>query len=81
MECDFIITRVVTRDILRDWFAGIRNMFGLRLRTYESRINQNAKEMVEETRLKYKTIKWYRISINPLVKGSAMINVYGVYEK
>lgn len=77
---DFIITRVVTRDIFRDWFAGIRNLFGLRLRTYENMINKAVKQMLKEMRLKYKHIKWYRISINPLVSGSAMINIYGVNE-
>lgn len=79
MEKDFILTRVVTRDILRDYFAGIRNLFGLRLRTYETMLNQNILELLEEMRLKYKKIKWYRMSINPLIKGSAMINIYGVY--
>ena len=79
MNKDFIITRVVTRDIVRDFFARIRNMFGLRLRSYEERINQGTKEMLKEMRLKYKHIRWYRISINPLVEGSAMINIYGVY--
>ena len=79
MEHDFILTRVVTRDIVRDIFASIRNMFGLRLRAYEERINQSTKQMLEEMRLKYTDIKWYRISINPLVQASAMINIYGVY--
>jgi len=80
MEKDFILTRVVTRDILRDTFAGIRNFFGLRLRTYEKMLDKHINQLLEEMRLKYKKIKWYRISINPLVQGSAMINVYGVYE-
>ena len=80
-EKDFIITRVVTRDIIRDSFAGIRNFFGLRLRTYETMIKQHCEALLEEMRLKYKNIKWYRISINPLTKGSAMINIYGVYDE
>jgi len=79
-EKDFIITRVVTRDVFRDWFASIRNLFGLRLRTYESLINKHIKEILEEMRLRYKGIVWHRISINPLVNGSAMINIYGVYQ-
>jgi uncharacterized protein YbjQ (UPF0145 family) len=78
-EKDFILTRVVTRDIVRDSFSGIRNMFGLRLRNYESLIQKHINEMLEEMRLRY-NIKWYRISINPLVKGSIMINIYGEYE-
>lgn len=76
---DFIITRVITRDVLRDSFNSIRNMFGLRLRNFETRIMQNHKEMLEEMRLKY-NVKWYRVSFNPLVKGSVMINIYGEYD-
>lgn len=80
MEKDFIISRVVTRDVVRDFFAGIRNFFGFRLRTYEKMIDFHTEKILEEMRLKYKKIKWYRININQLTSGSAMINVYGVYE-
>jgi uncharacterized protein YbjQ (UPF0145 family) len=75
---DFSLTRVVTRDMLRDSFQSIRNTFGLRLRGYESRINQTITEMTEEMRLRYDNIKWYRINNNPLTKGSIMITIYGV---
>ena len=79
MEKDFIITRVITKDIVRDSFNGIRNMFGLRLRNFESAIQRHTNEMLEEMRLKY-IVKWYRISVNPLVNGSVMINIYGEFE-
>lgn len=78
MVKDFIITRVVTRDVIRDSFNSIRNMFGLRLRNFETTIQKHTNEMLTEMRLKYE-VKWYRISINPLVNGSVMINVYGEY--
>lgn len=77
MTKDFIFNRVVTRDILRDWFAGIRNFFGLRLRTYETMLNKAIAEMLEEMRLTHKKILWYRINVNPLTNGSAMITIYG----
>lgn len=73
---DFTITRVVTRDILRDSFNTIRNTFGLRLRNFEDRINKNSQEMLEEMRLTY-NVKWYRMNFNPLVTGSVMIVIYG----
>ena len=79
MNKDFIITRVITRDVLRDSFNSIRNFFGLRLRNFEKIIMKNTEEMTNEMRLKYK-VKWYRISFNPLVTGSVMINLYGEYE-
>lgn len=79
MNKDFVLTRVVTKDFLRDSFAKIRNMFGMRLRSYEQMINKNTVELLEEMRLTY-NVKWYRVSINPLVNGSAMITVYGECE-
>lgn len=74
---DFILTRVVTRDLLTDSFQGFRNLFGLRLRGYEKRIKETVTKMQDEMRLRY-DVQWYRISINPLTSGAIMINVYGV---
>lgn len=59
-----------------DSFQGIRNIFGLRLRGYERMINAGTNELLIEAKLKYK-IKWYRLNINPLLKGSVMITIYG----
>ena len=77
----FNITRVATKNIIIDSFQGIRNLFGLRLRGYEGMINQNIKAVTEEMENKYE-VKWYRLSVNPLAKGSVMIVIYGEgYEK
>lgn len=72
----FQIIRVVSRDIVRDFFNSIRNLFGLRLLNWEKRINETISKMTFEMHLKYK-IKWYRLIVNPLVDGSAMIILYG----
>lgn len=72
----FSITRVMTRNIVTDSFQGIRNLFGLRLRGYERMINQGIKAVTDEAELIY-DIKWFRLSINPLAKGSVMITIYG----
>lgn len=72
----FNLTRVVTRNIVTDSFQGIRNIFGLRLRGYEKMLNDSISELVKEMELKYK-VDWYRIIVNPLLKGSAMIIIYG----
>lgn len=71
------MTRVVTRDVFRDWFEGLRNFFGLRLRTYEKMLQLNIDELLKEMRIKYNVI-WYRVNVNPLTNGSAMIIIYGV---
>lgn len=76
----FAITKVYTKNIVTDSFQGIRNIFGLRLRGYERMINQGCEEVLKEVNFKYK-VKWYRISINAMVKGSVMITVYGEGEK
>ena len=73
---NFSITRVVTKDIVTDAFQGIRNFFGLRLRGYEQVINKHTDELLKEANLKY-NIKWFRLSINPMVGGSVMITIYG----
>jgi len=74
---DFVLTRVVTRDFVRDFFEGLRNFFGLRLRSYEKMIQKASTEMLEEMRLTYKNIKWYKMDIEHLSKNSAMIVIYG----
>lgn len=74
---DFAITKVYTKNIVTDSFQGIRNIFGLRLRGYERMINQGTKEIIEEMNVRYREIKWFRLSINPMAKGSVMITAYG----
>ncbi len=76
----FNITRVVTKDIITDTFQGVRNLFGLRLRGYEQVLKKNLKEMTAEMETRYK-VEWYRLIINPLTNGSAMIIFYGEGEK
>ena len=74
---DFIITRVVTRDMITDMFQSLRNTFGLRLRGYENMINRATKEMLIEMNMDYKKVEFYRFNINSLVNGSVMITLYG----
>jgi len=76
----FSITRVVTKDIITDNFQGLRNLFGLRLRGYEHMLNKNIKELISISEKQY-NIDWFRLSINPLTNGSAMITIYGEGEK
>ena len=73
---NFTITRVVTKDLITDSFQGIRNLFGLRLRGYEHMLNKHISAVISEMEITYK-VKWYRLIVNPLTKGAAMIIVYG----
>lgn len=74
---DFAITKVVTKNVISDAFQGIRNFFGMRLRGYEDIINKTTDELIKEMHLKYKSVEWYRFSINQLTQASAMITIYG----
>ncbi len=74
---DFSITRVVTKDIVTDAFQELRNFFGLRLRGYEGVVNKHTKELLEEMNTRYKDIEFWRLSVNPLTHGSAIITIYG----
>ena len=72
----FNFQRVVTKNIVTDSFQGIRNIFGLRLRGYEGMLDNGIKEVFEEMSLKY-NVKWFRLIVNDLGKGTAMIVLYG----
>ncbi len=72
----FRIVRVVTRDIVTDFFQGLRNFLGLRLRGYEKVLDKHLKEMLKEMELKYNP-KWFRVIINPVTNVSMMVIVYG----
>lgn len=76
MKEKFSVTRVVTRDIITDFFQMIRNLFGLRLKGYEEIINTNINELIESAEKKY-NISWWRLSVNPLTHSSIMITIYG----
>jgi len=72
----FNFQRVVTKNIVTDTFQGIRNIFGLRLRGYEGMLDKGIKEVFEEAEIKV-NITWFRLIVNDLGKGSAMIVLYG----
>lgn len=76
MVKQFQLTRVVTKDIITDSFQGLRNLFGMRLRGYESVLNKNINELFKEMNIRY-NVSWFRLIVNPLTNGSAMIIIYG----
>ena len=72
----FNFQQVVTKNIVTDSFQGIRNIFGLRLRGYERMIDVGIKEVTLKMDNSF-DVSWYRLTVNPLTKGSAMIIIYG----
>ena len=76
---DFCITRVVTRDFIRDWFQGIRSMFGMRMKAYEKRTKVTIQEIMEEVKSNG-TPLWHRMNIQEVGKDGILINIYGEYK-
>jgi len=75
-----IRTRVVSRNAIIDWFQQLRNLFGWRLRGYEEILQANADELVEDIRAEYDFSGpdcWWKLEVDPLTTGSAIVMVYG----
>ena len=73
-------TRVVTRNAIIDWFQHIRNLFGWRLRGYEEILKTNSEELLAEVQADYDFSGedcWWKLEVDPLTPGSAIIMVYG----
>jgi len=76
---DFQKLRVVTRDFIRDWFQGIRSLFGKRMKAYEKRVNENVLDMMQLIKSEGE-IGWHRMNIQEVGKDGILINIYGRYK-
>jgi len=76
---DFQKLRVVTRDFVRDWFQGIRSLFGKRMKAYEKRVNENVLDMMQLIKAQGE-IQWHRMNIQEVGKDGILINIYGRYK-
>jgi len=72
-----VITRVVTRDFVRDWWNGIKNLFGKRLSSYEKMVELGTTQIWQEVSQRNLTMKWYRYEITELTNGALAIIFYG----
>jgi len=77
----FSKTKVVTRNVVLDIFAKVRNFFGMNLVQYEDMINKTVEELHKEIETEYKTIFWFRQQIDQLSSEGVMITIYGEGEK
>ena len=71
------ITKVVTRNIIMDFVAGIQNIIGMNLTSYEAMIDKGIKEIEDELDEKKIKLKWYRYEMNQLTNGAMAIMLYG----
>ena len=70
-------TRVVTRGLVVDIIASIKNMFGMRLNKYEDMIRKAQDDIWKEINDEKIHLKWYRYEISQLTNGAMVIMLYG----
>ena len=75
MNKQITITKVVTRNFIMDIVAGVQNMFGMNLTSYEKMVQRGMDQIKEET--KELDMNWYRYEITQLTNGAVSITFYG----
>ncbi len=71
------ITKVVTRNFVMDIVAGLQNLFGLNLTSYEKMIEKGHQQIEEEVKRRKLKLKWYRMEISQLTNGAMVMMLYG----
>ena len=71
------ITKVVTRNIIKDIVASIQNMMGINLKSYEKMVEKGVQQIQDELKAKGIKLKWYRYEMNQLTNGAMAIMFYG----
>lgn len=66
--------KVVSRNVITDWVQGIRNLLGLELKAYTNIIDTTVRELQSKINV---PLKWFRIDIEQMTKGSFLISIYG----
>ncbi len=70
----FHVTKVYSRNVITDWVQGIRNFFGLELKSYTEVIQKGISECMEKTP---ENKKWFKIDVEQISNGGFMILIYG----
>jgi len=71
------ITKVVTRNFILDFVAGLQNMVGLNITSYEKMVQKGIDQVQVELKEKKVKLKWYRYEISQLTNGAMAIMLYG----
>lgn len=69
------INKTVARNFIMDFVAGIQNMFGLNLTSYEKMVDKAMKNINDE--LNGRELLWFRYEITQLTNGALSITLYG----
>lgn len=77
---NFHATRVVSRNFIVDFLQHIRNLFGWRLRGYEQVLEEAMDSLMSEVEEEYDLHhddSWYRVDVDPMTHGTAIVKLYG----
>jgi len=77
MDKQVRIVKVVTRNIISDFFAKIQNTFGVNLTSYERMLDKGTAEIQEQLNKDEIEMEWYRYEISQLTNGAIAILFYG----
>ena len=69
--------RVVTRDMITDFFARFKSILGGRVKSYEKAIQQAIDEAYKEMLKEYPNVKNVRFGTTEMLSDAAEIIVYG----
>lgn len=69
--------RVITKDMVSDFFARMKSLIGGRIKSYEVLIQTALEEMSAELRKKYPDIKNLHIATTEMIKDGAELIIYG----
>jgi uncharacterized protein YbjQ (UPF0145 family) len=71
------IVRVITKDMISDFFARVRSIIGGRVKSYERLIEQTLNEMSKELYKKYPKVKNVRLGTTEMIADGAELILYG----
>ena len=72
------VSKVQSRNFVSDFIAGLKNIIGGRLKTYERMLDLAVKEATEELTTKYPDVTGVTMQITEFHNASIAVTVYGV---
>jgi len=74
---EVFIVRVITKDMISDFFARMKSLIGGRIKSYEILIQETLEEMYNELVTKYPNIQKIKIATTEMIKDGAELIMYG----
>lgn len=80
MEKIVWVTKVISRNFVSDFIAGLINIIGGRLKTYEKMLDKSLHEVTDEFYRLYPEAKQIRIEFTEFTSGALAVIVHGVID-